>query len=129
VLRIVTAPTRLLDREIRLTRQPLPMQIKGQQYDLIDVQFFPGQAAADDERAARKAAEHYWTNGTYFQNQQNSRVEMVWLANEARQDFLVVRGYDYAAQDGVLIPSKIELFRSDAEARIGQRFAKIDLAM
>ncbi len=56
---------------------------------------------------------------------------MIWLGNASKRRFLVVRGYDYAAaaEGGVLIPHKIEIFRSDAEGRIGQRLVKIDLVM
>lgn len=129
MLQILTTPARLLDRGIRLSRQPLPVQIRGQQYDLIDVQFVVGQAAVEEPAATPGMAGRYWTNGTYFQDRQNSRIDMIWLANAARQDFLVVRGYDYATRDGVLVPARIELFHSDAERRIGRRFAQIDLAM
>ena len=40
-----------------------------------------------------------------------------------------MRGYDYARAvgDGVLIPTKIEIFQSDPEAQFGPRLALIDL--
>jgi hypothetical protein len=54
---------------------------------------------------------------------------MIWLANPAAGKFVVVRGYDYApiVKDGVLVPTKIEVFQSDAEGAQGQRLALIDL--
>jgi hypothetical protein len=54
---------------------------------------------------------------------------MIWLANPLAQKFLLVRGYDYAqtVDSGVLIPTKIEIFQSDLEARFGSRLALIDL--
>jgi hypothetical protein len=131
VLQIITVPARLLDRTTQLSRQPLGVQIRGQQYDPIDARFGERKEAVGDKIETSSPAETYWTKGIYYQNRHTSLVDMVWLANPARQDFVIVRGYDYtaAAQTGVLIPTKIEVFRSDSEARIGQRFAKIDLAM
>ncbi len=131
VLQIVTAPARLMDRTTRLSRRPLPVQIRGQEYDPIEARFAVRTTAAEDEKEASVAVESYWTNGIYYQNRQTSRIEMIWLANASRQDFMVVRGYDYAAvaRDGVFVPTEIEVFRSDAEGRIGQRLVKIDLAM
>jgi hypothetical protein len=131
VLQIMTAPARLLGQATELTRQPLPVQIRGQQYDPIGVRFQAPQAAVGDEKGKTAIAEPYWTNGVYFQNRQSSRVEMIWLAHAARRDYLVVRGYDYApaAKGGVLVPTKIEIFRSDAEGGIGRRLIKIDLVM
>ena len=73
--------------------------------------------------------EPYWTQGVYFQNQDGSLVDIIWLANPVTQKFLIVRGYDYAriVKDGVLVPTKIEIFQSDAEGIQGQRLALIDL--
>lgn len=131
VVQIVTAPARLLDRTTQLDRQPLPLQIRGQDYDLIDARFGARPPTAKNPKETSTPAEEYWTNAVYYQNRQTSRIEMIWLANPSRQDFLVVRGYDYAAvaRSGVFIPTEIEVFRSDPEGRIGQRFAKIDLVM
>lgn len=127
MLQILTTPARLLDRGIRLSRQPIPVQIRGQHYDLIDVQFAAHQLAVEERAATPGVAERYWTSGTYFQDRQNARIDMIWLANPARRDFLIVRGYDYAMRGGVLVPARVEVFRSDAERRIGRRFAQIDL--
>ncbi len=128
VLQIVTAPARMLDRRAQLNRQPLPVQIRGQEYDPIDVRFLSREGAAGGAGRASNAAGLYWTEATYYQSRRSSRVEMIWLASPARQDFLVVRGYDYASVAGVLIPMKIEIFHSDPESRIGQRIATIDLS-
>jgi hypothetical protein len=131
VLQIVTAPAQLVDRTTQLSRQPLPVQIRGQVYEPIDARFGARKAAGEEEKKTSSAANPYWTNAVYYQSRRTSRVEMVWLANPTRQDYLVVRGYDYVAlaREGVFVPTEIEIFRSDAEGRIGQRFAKIDLEM
>ncbi|MBN1361435.1 MAG: hypothetical protein JW993_12630 [Sedimentisphaerales bacterium] len=131
VLQVVTAPARLLDRRTQLSRQPFTVQIRGRAYDPIDARFRISSSAGAGTDETSRAAALYWTNGTYYLNRENSLAEMVWLANPLRQDFLIVWGYDYApvSADGVRVPTKIEIFRSDAEARIGPRLAKIDLVM
>jgi hypothetical protein len=117
VLQIVTAPVRLLDRGILLSRRPDLVQITGQWYLPIDAKYRAGETGA------------YWTLGTYFQSQDLSLVDMIWLGNPAAQKFLIVRGYDYVkhADSGILTPTKIEVFQSDPEANIGPRFALVDL--
>jgi hypothetical protein len=131
VLQIVTVPARLLDRAAQLTRQPLPVQIRGQDYDPIEVRFAVHPIVAETRKEPSVATESYWTSAVYYQNRQTARIDMICLANPARKDFLVVRGYDYAAvpRDGVFVPTKIEVFRSDPEGRIGRRFVQIDLVM
>jgi len=112
LLEIITAPVRMMDEGVQLTRRPLPVQMIGQAYTAIDAQF--------------EGRNSYWTNATYFANRQNSRVDVIWLANPSRQDYLIVRAYDYAPTAcGVLVPSVAEIFRSDAEAHLGTRFATI----
>lgn len=123
LLEISTAPVRLMDEQTRLDRRPLPVQIAGRQYDAIDARFGIGEGGTPSGTPA------YWTNATYFLNRESSRVDMVWLANPLRRNFLVVRGYDYArAANGVMVPTEIEILRSDAEARLGTRLATIYIA-
>ena len=54
---------------------------------------------------------------------------MVWFAAAGEEKFLMIRGYDYekAQKQGVLVPAKIEIFETDAAARLQQRLVKIDL--
>jgi hypothetical protein len=104
--------------------------IAGQWYHLIEAKFkagtIPSRGTGKEETIA---IEPYWTDGIYFQNQSGSRIDMVWLANPAAQKFFFVRGYDYAriTADGVLVPTKIEVFLSDADASQGRRLVQVDL--
>jgi hypothetical protein len=125
VLRIATAPVRLLEDQAGLTSRPGVVQISGQWYLPIDANY-PAQKAGPSEKVA---AAPYWTEGTYFQSQGKSLVDMIWLGNPATHKFLLARGYDYApaVAGGALIPSKIEVFQSDPEANIGPRLALIDV--
>jgi hypothetical protein len=54
---------------------------------------------------------------------------MIWFADLDKQKFLAVRGYDYeeVEKGGILAPTKIEIFTTDARAVLGRRLATIDL--
>lgn len=130
VLRIITAPVRLLDEGVAPTRRPAPVQITGQRYDLIDAKFPPQEIASKEKgREQVIVVEPYWTRGVYFQNRDKSLIDMIWLGNPAKQRFLMVRGYDYARRerDGVLAPTKIEIFQAGPDAMLGQRLVQIDV--
>jgi len=130
VMQIVTVPARVMDSNVTLDRRPLPVQIAGQWRQPVEAAFGPWEAGSGQKGDKRvTVCEPYWTQGIYFQNHDSSIVDMIWLGNPGEQRYLLVRGYDYAriAGDGVLIPSKIEIFRSDAQAHFGPRLAQIDL--
>lgn len=130
VLQIVTAPVRMLGENVALTRRPIPMQIGGQWYQPIDARYQAREIVSRERGRDRvTTVEPHWTHGTYFQNQRRPFVDLIWLGNPVEQRFLLVRGYDYArpAGEGVLIPTKIEIFQSGPEAQWGPRLALIDL--
>jgi len=124
VLQIATAPVHMLEGNAALTSRPAAVQMAGQWYRPIDAD---GQAKKAGP--GEKAAEPYWTQGTYFQSPGTSLVDMIWLGNPVTRKFLIVRGYDYAKgrAGSVLIPAKIEVFQSDPDANIGPRLALIDV--
>ncbi len=130
MLRIVTAPVRMLRDKATLLRKPIPVMISGAWYYPIDAKFEATQIVTKSlGREKVTVVEPYWTQGIYYQNQNGSLVDIIWLANPVTQKFLIVRGYDYAriATDGVLVPTKIEIFQSDADGVQGQRLALVDL--
>jgi hypothetical protein len=53
---------------------------------------------------------------------------MIWFADAAGQKSLAVRSYDYsrAGAQQVLVPAKIEMFRTDAKGLLQRRLVKID---
>ncbi len=130
VLQITTAPVRMLDANVALTRRPARVQIGGQWYDPLEAEF-TGEKVVSTEKGPEKVVvvEPYWTDGIYFQNRDSLRVDMIWLANPTAQKFLIVRGYDYAplAEGGVRVPTKIEIFQSGPDALPGPRLALIDV--
>jgi hypothetical protein len=129
VRQIVTTPTRLLERGVEIARRPNSVQIRGTRYILLEAKYPQQQTISETEREeANVTIDPYWTEGVYYQNQRSFLVDMIWLANPAKQRYLLVRGYDYTplAEDGVLIPTKIEIFQSGPDATIGPRVAQID---
>jgi hypothetical protein len=130
VFQIMTAPARLLKDNATLLRKPLPVMISGAWYYPIEAKFEAKKIVSKGlGREKVTVIEPYWTQGVYFQDQASSLIDIIWLGNPAAQKFLIVRGYNYAriAKDNVLVPTKIEVFQSDAEAIQGQRLALIDL--
>ena len=53
---------------------------------------------------------------------------MLWFAVPDEENFFVVRGYDYSEVEkkSVLVPTKIEIFKSNARGILQERLVKID---
>ncbi len=117
VLNITTAPARFLDRPFKFTEGPNPVKIEGRWYHPIE----RNRILVSDLS--------YWTKVVFYQDRDTSLVDMVWFAAAGEEKFLMVRGYDYdkAKKQGVSVPAKIEIFETDAAARLQQRLVKIDL--
>jgi len=141
VLTVTTAPARFLDSTARFVRDSTPVKIEGLWYWPVerlypiqeqdeggDQQILVGSAEADEGGAA--APEPYWSKVVFYQNRESSLVNLLWFADVDEDKFLSVRGYDYAAtQDkGVLVPTKIEIFNTDALAVFKERMIEIDFA-
>jgi hypothetical protein len=139
VLNITTAPVRYLDRSFKFSKMPEPVKMEGLWYQPIQRTWLPEQAEltlaagrrAATEQKTMKPGEPRWPLVVFYQNEQNDFVEIIWFADVAKQRFLAVRGYDYeqVANKGVLVPTKIELFRTDARAVFKQRLAKLSLSL
>ena len=117
ILNIVTAPVRFLDKSLLFTRDPNAVRMEGQWYYPIE-----------QDRLISKDIP-YWSKVVFYQNRDNSLVDMIWLATADEKEFLAVRGYDYdeLQKGGVMVPAKIEVFTSDSEVVCRQRLVKIDL--
>jgi hypothetical protein len=130
VLQITTTPVRMLDTNLTLTPRPGTVQIEGRWYRSLEARY-KAEKAVSRASAWKKTvvAEPFWTQGIYFQDLEGSYVDMIWLGSPASEKYLLVRGYDYAkTADGVLVPTKIEVFQSAPDASIGPRLALVDLA-
>jgi len=132
VLRITTAPVRFLQVGAVFVRGPAPIKMEGLWYFPIESAAAPAQSRDRQGAVGAPASgepKPYWSKVVYYQNRDNSSVDLLWLADIKQNKFLAVRGYDYkdVKKTGVLLPTKIEIFRTDARAVSRERLVKIDL--
>jgi len=145
ILKMTTAPVQFLRAGTVFVRGPAPVKMEGLWYDPIERLALPlGAGATPGASAGGKRRDHegavvkpYWSKVVYYQNRDSSLVDLLWLADAEQGKFLAVRGYDYkdvpseaegdVQKTGVLLPTKIEIFRTDAQAVSGERLVKIDL--
>ena len=130
VLEIMATPARVLARDVTLTRRPEPMRIAGQWYHLMEATYAPTERVSKEKgRTTVVMVEPYWTQGIYYQNRDKSLIDTIWLANAAKGRSILVRGYDYTPveEDGVLVPTKVEIFQADSQATPGRRLVQIDV--
>jgi len=125
ILTIATASIRFLDRSAKFTRASEPVKMQGLWYYPI-------------ERAPKVLSGAYWSKVVFYQNRNSSLVDMVWFADPLRRGrttanveegkFFAVRGYDYSRvqKRGVLLPAKIEIFRTDARGALSERVAQVN---
>jgi len=137
VLNLVAAPVRFLDELVGFIKEPGPVKMEGRWYYPI-AQTYPAQKASGlaSEQIDVTPVEPYWSKVVFFQDRDSSLVDMVWFAKVdegprsagTQNKFLAVRGYDYkeAEKNGVLVPTKIEIFRTDARLAKAERLVKID---
>lgn len=140
VLSILIAPVRFLDKSVSFIKSPAPVRKEGLWYDQIEMTYLTEPVtSADVRQKIEQTVQPNFPKVIFFQNTNNSLIEMIWLADpqwrdedprsaETQNKFLMVRGYDYKRvhKDAVFIPSKIEIFRTDHRALIKERLVKID---
>jgi len=117
ILNIVTAPVRFLDSSAEFSRQDSAVKMKGQWYHPIDRQTKSGLGSG--ERLAK---------AVFYQNRDNSLIDMIQCACIETGGSLAVRAYDYDEIDkgGILVPTKIEIFTGDQQGASQARLVKID---
>lgn len=119
ILNITTAPIRLLDESYEFVRGAEPVKIEGLWYYPIERTnlYNPGVLG-----------EPFWSNVIFYQNTNSSLVDMLWLADVDKEEFLMVRGYDYRELEkgGVLVPAKIELLKTDDGGVLQRRLVEIN---
>ena len=119
ILDITTAPVRFLDKSFAFNKGPKPVKIEGQWYYQIEREKIPVGDFGDLP---------YWPRVVFYQNTGTSRVDMLWFVDTGEKKFLAVRGYDYkeVEKGSILVPTKIEIFRTDADGVLQERLVKID---
>ncbi len=118
ILSIVTAPVRFLDDSVGFSKDPNPLNVQGQWYYRILRQTTP-----EIESILRIPI------AVFYQNRENSIIEMIWIDCPGVNQDLLVRGYDYdRIKDGeIMIPQRIEIFLTDSQCNSPQRLVKIDI--
>lgn len=113
VLNIITVPVRFLDTSAGFEEGPRPVRAQGLWYYPI-------------EQTKNIAPD--WSKVVFYQNKDNSLVDMIWFVGFDAKKSFAVRGYDYrdVAKEGVLVPDKIEIFKTNAAGVLGRRMIKID---
>ena len=119
ILNIITAPARFLDGSVEFTKQSTPVKMQGKWYYPVDRQGKDLTAGISD--------------AVFYQDRDSSLVDMIRLAclnaGAAREKPVqYVRGYDYQEVEkaGPLVPTRIEIFETDARDRSQKRLVKID---
>jgi len=119
ILNIITAPARFLDGSVEFSKQSTPVKMQGKWYYPIDRQGKDLTVSISD--------------AVFYQDRDSSLVDMIRLAclntGAAREKPIqYVRGYDYQKVEKAapLVPTRIEIFETDARDRTQKRLVKID---
>ncbi|MBL7185670.1 MAG: hypothetical protein ISS70_05040 [Phycisphaerae bacterium] len=117
ILNIVTAPARFLDASARFVRQDSAVKIQGQWY-------YPIEKAT---KSGILSGEHM-AKAIFYQNRDNSLIDLLHVACTETGKSLAVRGYDYdqIEKGGLLVPTRIEVFTTDGQGGSQTRLVKID---
>ncbi len=118
VLELMTAPARLLDTQAVFSKGPQPVRLDGQWYDPVERTTTSGETPMAT---------------VFYQNRQNSLVDIIRYSDASANKFFTVRGYAYKkiktcppGNGGVSVPRKIDIFRTDAGGIQQQLLATID---
>jgi hypothetical protein len=123
ILTILTIPARFFDEAAEFSRQTTPLKVHGQWYYPIDRLYIPVVGTAIESQAAVTMP-----NAVFYQNRDTFLIDMILFDFKGEDSILAVRGYDYAEveRNGVLVPSRVEIFRADASGNLHERLVKTD---
>ena len=127
ILAVTTASVRFLDTSSRFTRASEPVRVQGLWYYPIERTYVGQQTPSGGKVRETGQSGPYWSQVVFYQNRDNWLVDIIRLADVDEQKFFSVRGYDYARvqKKGILVPAKIEIFRSDARRGLLRRVAQV----
>jgi len=118
ILSVMTAPVRMLDQSVEFRVSGQMVKLEGHWYKPLKR---VAKADVPDALGLRDAA--------FYQKRSSARVDVVLLKCARGDGVLIARGHDYTllGKGGIAVPSKIELFKADAEGRVRQRIVQIDV--
>ncbi len=123
ILSIITAPIRFLDEKAIFTKLQSTVKREGFWYQPIQ-----RMIRHSDTVVSPEPTKPYWSKVIFYQNKENFLVDTILFADSSENKFLAVRGYDYneVSKKGVRVPTKIEVFRTDARGASQQLLAEIN---
>ena len=119
VLNIITIPARLIDNSVVFTRGNAPINVQGQLYYPVTRQIRNVNENPVNE-----------SDAVFYQDTNNYLVDMIWFVYQNEENFVLVRGYDYikVKNNNVFIPSRIEIFKTDAQGASKNKLVKIEIS-
>jgi hypothetical protein len=119
ILNIVTSPVRFMDPSVEFSKEATPVKMYGQWYYLIDRKSKLNVASA--ERLS---------DAVFYQNRDTFVTDMIWFPRISAGRLLMVRGYDFERiEEDILIPTKIEISRTDALGISQELLVKINVIL
>jgi hypothetical protein len=119
ILDIITTPVRFLDFTVKFAKSSDPVRIQGEWYYPIQRQ--------------EKVFTSRVSEAVFYQDRDSSLVNMIRLSCTGTgfaldKTIQYVRGYDYkeVEKTGLLVPTRIEIFETDARDLTQKRLVKID---
>jgi len=120
ILNILTVPARFLDQSVEFDRQSNATKLQGRWYYAIDRR---SKGSIESALQSSKAI--------FYQDRDKAVVDMFRIVCNEGQMFLIVHGYDYTEVEkgGIVLPSRIEIFNSDAVGNMKDRLIRIDIPL
>lgn len=118
ILSIITVPVSFLDKSVEFNEGTNPIKIQGQWYYPI-----VRRRRADIESNLSVY------NAVFYQNRENSTIEMIGIDCLGVEQFLTVRGYDYneIKEGDIIVPRRIEIYLTNSQNSLQRRLVKIDI--
>ena len=118
ILNIITTPARLIDNSVVFTRGNAPINVQGELYYPVTRQ---GKNVSGNSFNK--------SNAVFYQDTNNYSVDMIWFACQNGDNHVLVRGYDYIKikNSDIFIPSRIEIFKTDAQGMSKKKLVKIEV--
>ncbi len=123
ILSIMTIPARFLDEPAEFSKETTGLKIQGQWY-------FPITRLSRPAVLTELESEHAisLSNAVFYQDRDNSLIDMLLFDFMSGDSRLAVCGYDYTEveKEGVRVPARIEIFTADAQGNLQEHLVKID---
>jgi len=110
---ITTSPARFFDGQLIFSNEPRPIRLEGQFYFAIS------QISVQTGREVR---------GFFYQNRDSGLIDITAFGPDNLDELISVRGYNYGKADdsGILVPNKIEIFKSGIDGIFQKRIVEIE---